>query len=189
VIPFQDADLEKLYAYVRFLLRKLPRRSGPRYRFDDQVTLEYYRLQKISEGVIELRIAEEVSIYGPSAVGMGISREQQIELSQLIVILNERFGTDFKPADQLFFDSIREDAVADSELQQVALANTRENFGYVFLRALEGLFIDRIEQNEEITARFLNEPEFQDAVGQSLLQQVYEQIRAQHRRQAQPVPV
>ena len=180
VIPFQDADLEKLYAYVRFLLRKLPRQSGPRYRFDDQVTLEYYRLQKISEGAIELQIAEGPPIYGPSAVGTGMGHELKIELSELIGILNERFGTDFKPADQLFFDSIREDAVADSELQQVALANTRENFGYVFLRALEGLFIDRMDQNEEITARFLNEPEFQDVVGQSLLQQVYEQIRMKH---------
>ena len=189
VIPFQDADLEKLYAYVRFLLRKLPRRSGPRYRFDDQVTLEYYRLQKISEGAIELQIAEGPPIYGPSAVGTGMGHELKIELSELIGILNERFGTDFKPADQLFFDSIREDAVADSELRQVALANTMENFGYVFLRALEGLFIDRMEQNEEITARFLNEPEFQDAVGQSLLQQVYEQIRMKHQQQAQPMGV
>ena len=180
VIPFQDADLEKLYAYVRFLLRKLPRQSGPRYRFDDQVTLEYYRLQKISEGAVTLKETEEAPIYGPNAVGTGVDHELKIELSELIGILNERFGTDFKPADQLFFDSIREDAVADSELQQVALANTRENFGYVFLRALEGLFIDRMDQNEEITARFLNEPEFQDVVGQSLLQQVYEQIRMKH---------
>lgn len=188
VIPFQDPDLEKLYAYVRFLLRKLPRRSGPRYRFDDQVTLEYYRLQKISEGAIRLKETEEAPLYGPSEVGTGIARDQKIELSQLIDILNERFGTDFKPADQLFFDSIREDAVADSELRQVALVNTMENFGYVFLKALEGLFIDRMEQNEEITARFLNEPEFQDAVGQSLLQQVYEQIHIQQ-QQAQPVGV
>jgi len=187
VIPFQDPDLEKLYAYVRFLLRKLPRRSGPRYRFDDQVTLEYYRLQKISEGAIKLKETEEAPLYGPSEVGTGISRDEKIELSQLIGILNERFGTDFKPADQLFFDSIREDAVADSELRQVALVNTMENFGYVFLEALEGLFIDRMEQNEEITARFLNEPEFQDAVGQSLLRQVYEQIHVQ--QQAQPVSV
>ena len=60
-------------------------------------------------------------------------------------------------------------------MQQVALANTMENFGYVFLKSLEGLFIDRMDQNEEITAKFLNEEEFQNAVGQSLLKQVYEQ--------------
>ena len=180
IIPFQDADLEKLYAYARFLLTKLPKRSGPRYHLDDKVALEYYRLQKISEGAITLQDAEGAPIYGPSAVGTGVSREEKIELSMLINLLNERFGTDFKPADQLFFDSIRQDAVADSELRQVALANTMENFGYVFLRALDGLFIDRMEQNEEITARFLNEPKFQETVGQALLEQVYEQIHTQH---------
>nr|QNO43543.1 hypothetical protein HMEJMANM_00012 [Methanosarcinales archaeon ANME-2c ERB4]QNO44674.1 hypothetical protein FAIAHACK_00011 [Methanosarcinales archaeon ANME-2c ERB4] len=101
-----------------------------------------------------------------------------IELSQLIDILNERFGTEFKPADQLFLDSIREDAVADTTLRQAAMANTMENFGYVFLKSLEGLFIDRIDQNEEITAKFMNEREFQEIVGKNLLKQVYEQIRA-----------
>jgi type I restriction enzyme R subunit len=179
LIPFKDSDLEKLYSYIRFLLAKLPRRSGPIYHFDDEVALKYYRLQKISEGSIDLRIGEETPVYGPTEVGTGISHDEKIELSQLIDILNERFGTQFKPADQLFFDSICEDAAADSELQQVALANTMENFGYVFLKSLEGLFIDRMDQNEEITAKFLNAEEFQSAVGQSLLKQVYEQIRTE----------
>ena len=93
--------------------------------------------------------------------------------------LFERFGTEFKPADQLFLDSIREDALADPNLRQAAMANTMENFGYVFLKALEGLFIDRMEQNEEMTAKFMNEKDFQDIVGRHLLKQVYEQIRAQ----------
>ena len=183
IIPFQDSDLEKLYAYVRFLLSKLPKRTGTRYHVDDKVTLEYYRLQKISEGTITLRDAEAAPIYGPAEVGTGVNREEKIELSLLIDLLNERLGTDFKPADQLFFDSIREDAVADSELRQVALANTMENFGYVFLRTLEGIFIDRMEQNEEITARFLNEPEFQQIIGQTLLEQVYDQIHTQQQPQ------
>ena len=50
IIPFHDSDLEKLYAYGRFLLTKLPRKDfGPKYEFDDEVALKYYRLQKISE--------------------------------------------------------------------------------------------------------------------------------------------
>ena len=53
VIPFTDSSLEKLYSYIRYLLKKLPKRdSGPSYRFDDEVTLKYYRLQRISEGAI-----------------------------------------------------------------------------------------------------------------------------------------
>jgi type I restriction enzyme R subunit len=178
IIPFQDSDLEKLYSYIRFLLTKLPRGDrGPVYNFDDDVALKFYRLQKISEGSISLETGKEEPVSGPTAVGTGIARGEEIELSKLIDILNERFGTEFKPGDQLFFDSICEDAVADTNLRQAAIANTMENFGYVFRKVLEGLFIDRMEQNEEITAKFMNEKDFQNAVTKHLLEQVYVQIR------------
>lgn len=54
-----------------------------------------------------------------------------------------------------------------------------ENFGYVFLKTLEDLFIDRMELNEEIAAKFMNEKDFQEVVGKTLLKQVYEQIRSE----------
>ncbi len=179
IIPFHDSDLEKLYTYIRFLLTKLPRRDiGPALNLDDEVALKYYRLQKISDGSIALKTGGGV-VNGPISVGTGSGTEVKIELSQLIDILNERFGSDFKPGDQLFFDSIREDAVADSYLREAAMANTMENFGYAFRKQLESLFINRMDQNEEITAKFMNEKEFQEAVGKFLLKQVYEQIRAE----------
>jgi len=116
---------------------------------------------------------------GPTEVGTGIVRGEKIALSRLIDILNARFGTDFKPGDQLFFDSIKEDALADDELRQVAMANTMENFGYVFKKALEGYFIERIDQNEEIAARFMNEKDFQEEVSKYLMVEVYNRIRAE----------
>jgi len=185
VIPFQDSDLEKLHSYVRFLITKLPKRdSGPIYDFDDEIALKYYRLQKISESSVDLQTGKGGEVSGPLSVGTGVSHSEEIELSKLIDVLNERFSTDFKPGDQLFFDSIREDAMADSNLRQAALANTIENFSYVFLKALEGLFIDRMEQNEEIAAKFMNEEEFQKIISMHLMKQVYEQIRAEEATQA-----
>ncbi len=180
IIPFQDTDLEKLYSYIRFLLAKLPKGGhGPNYNFDDDVSLKYYRLQKISEGAITLQPGKQEPVAGPTAVGTSVDQGTEIELSRLIDLLNERFGTDFKPGDQLFFESIREDATADSALRQAALANTMENFGYVFRKALEGLFIDRMDQNEEITAKFMNEERFRDIVSQHLLEDVYTRIRGE----------
>jgi type I restriction enzyme R subunit len=152
--------------------------SGPSYSFDDEVTLKYYRLQKIGEGSIVLEKGKPYPVSGPTSVGTAMVQEGHIELSRLIDILNERFSTEFKQSDQLFFDSIKEDALADTALQQAATANTMENFGYVFLKALESLFIDRMESNEEITAKFMNDQNFQKAVGDHLLKQVYEQFRA-----------
>lgn len=165
---------------IGYSLTKLPKRTpGPVYNFADEVELKYYRIQKVSDGSIVYTPGEGGEVSGPVEVGTGIKHGETIELSQLIDILNDRFSTDFKPADQLFFDSIKGDAVADPTLQQAAKANTLENFGYVFLKALEGLFIDRMDQNEEITAKFMNEKDFQNIVSKHLMKQVYEQIRAE----------
>lgn len=180
VIPFQDSDLEKLYTYVRFLLTKLPHRaSGPFYDFEDDVALKYYRLQKLSEGSISLQPGDTGEVKGPTAVGTRQAEDPQVELSQLIDVINERFGTEFTPADQLFFDQIREDAAADGQLQEAALANTPENFKFVFDKKLEGLFIDRMDQNTDIFARFMNDRDFQRLVAETLLKQVYSKIRGE----------
>lgn len=179
VIPFQDSDLELLYTYIRFLLRKLPRKQdGGILELDDEITLKYYRLQKISEGSVTLEPGKIAPVSGPTEVGTGVVRDVKARLSELIDVLNQKFGTDFKPGDQLFFDSVKEDAVANSELQQVAAANTQENFDYVFRKTLEGLVIDRMSQNEDIVARFLNDPEFNKIVASHLSPQVYEMIRS-----------
>lgn len=166
---------------------KLPRPDfGPHYRFDNEVALQFYRLQKISEGSIDLQSGVGGEIKGPTAVGTGRAGDEEIELSALIDILNERFGTDFRPADQLFLDSVREEAVADEDLRQAAAANTIENFSYVFRRALEGLFIDRMEQNEDIFNRFMNDGQFQQVVEETLRRQVYDQIRQESTARAAP---
>ena len=105
--------------------------------------------------------------------------DEKVELSALIEIINERFGTTFTEADELFFSQIREEAVADEALQQAATANPLEAFKLVFDKALEGLFIDRMDQNESITARFLDDKDFRGAVSRHLMKQVYEQIRGE----------
>ena len=179
IIPFGDSDLEKLYTYLRFFIKRLPRPdSGPTYDFDDEVSLKFYKIQKISEGAIELDPGSGPGLDGPTEVGTGQKRGPEIELSKLIELLNERFGTQFTPADQLFFDQVQEDAAENAELRQAAMANTLDAFKYVFDKTLEGLFIDRMEQNDDITTKFLNDGHFQQAVTSHLREKVYEQIRS-----------
>ena len=114
VIPYQESDLERLYVFLRHVLAKLPRRrSGPACRFDEKVQLEYYRIQKISEGSISLEEGEVRPLNGPMEVGTGMARREPVLLSQLIDIENARFGTDFNQAGQLFFDQVVEAAMAN----------------------------------------------------------------------------
>lgn len=177
IIPYQDSDLERLYVFLRHLSAKLPRRSsGTIYRFDDDVSLEYYRLQKISEGSIDLQDADARPLDGPGEVGTGEVRESPVPLSQLIEVINERFGTDFNQADQLFFDQLVAAASTSDELRQSALVNSEEKFGLLFKRILESLFVERMDQNETIFARYMNDTAFQKLVSGYLGQQVYRRL-------------
>ena len=54
----------------------------------------------------------------------------------------------------------------------MAKANTLENFGFVLDKALESLFIDCMDQNEEITAKYRNEGDFKAIVTKMLQKQV-----------------
>lgn len=180
VIPYQDTDLEKLYVFLRHLGAKLPRRrSGPAYQFDDDVKLEYYRLQKISEGSITLRDGAAKPLDGPREVGSGMAREQAVALSQLIDVLNERFGTDFNQADQLFFDQIVEVAISDGGLKQAASVNSEDKFELVTKQLIESYFVERMDQNEGIFIRYMNDPVFQKLVNVWISSEAYRKLRGQ----------
>ncbi|HBA67380.1 MAG TPA: type I restriction endonuclease subunit R, partial [Methylococcaceae bacterium] len=177
VIPYQDSDLEKLFTYLRHLALKLPKRkAGAGYQFDEEVDLEYYRLQKISEGSISLDDGYAKPLDGPKEVGSGLVREEQVALSRLIDIINERFGGDLNEADQLFFDQITEAALQNDSLRKAAEVNSLDKFQLVFSQVLESLFIERMELNEDLFTDYMGKPDLQEVVSKWLGNQVYERI-------------
>ena len=177
VIPYQDSDLEKLFSYLRHLALKLPKRkSGPGYQFDEEVELEYYRLQKISEGSIGLREGYPKPLDGPREVGTGEIREEYVTLSRLIDIINERFGAELSEADQLFFDQIAEAASQNEALRKAAEVNSLDKFQLVFRQVLESLFIERMELNEELFTDYMSKPEMRELVSKWLGGQVYDRL-------------
>jgi type I restriction enzyme R subunit len=127
-----------------------------------------YRLQKISEGQIDLNTGDGKPLKGPSDVGTG-----QEDRAELIDILNERFDTNFTQADQLFFDQIQEEAIESEMLKKAAAANSKDDFRYVFEKAFEGLVIDRMEGNEEIFGKLMADGEFRKLAVEHLLHKVY----------------
>jgi type I restriction enzyme R subunit len=177
VIPYQDSDLEKLYVYLRHLALKLPKRSqGKSYQFDDEIDLKYYRLQKISEGSISLAKGQPKPLDGPHEVGTGLSRGEQLPLSRLIDLINDRFGGDLNDADQLFFDQIVEAASCNTEIAQAAKVNSLDKFQLVFTQTLESLFIERMELNEDLFADFMGKPDVRALITTVLGTMVYKKL-------------
>lgn len=122
-----------------------------------------------------------------TAIGSGLAREQPVMLSRLIDLVSERFGTDFTDADQLFFDQIIEAALLQGDLRQAAKVNSLDKFSMVFSGLLESLFVERVDQNVEIFARYMNDDAFQKEVGRWLSTQVYDRLTNDKLRQASSI--
>lgn len=179
IMPFTDPDLEKLYTFTRFLMLKLPQdpKRDP-LDLQGEVALKYYRLDKISDGGIALTVGEPATIYGPVEVGTRKANDDLAPLSEIIDILNERFGTNFSKIDQLFFDQVTESAKADENVIEKANANAFDNFALSIDDRLLDLVIERMDQNSAITTRLMNEPEVRRLAFREMARKIYESARA-----------
>lgn len=177
IIPFQDIELEKLYSFGRFLLTKLPKRDlSDRLKLNDEVALEYYRLQKISEGQISLETGKQIPLKPVSEAGIRKDKDDVIKLSELISLLNERYGTEFTDADKLFFQQIQQELIDDENLRKQAASNPIDNFRFPFNDIYENKLIDRMEQNQEIFSKLMNDNDFGEFVKLWMLKSVYDNI-------------
>ena len=178
IIPYQDTDLERLYAFARNLLVKLPPPGdGQGFVLDDEVALRFYRLQQISEHSIGLGEGEPEPLKGPTDVGTGRTKEEEVTLSSLIDRLNERFGTDFNEADQLFFDQIRASAEKDENIAEAARANSFADFAAYLDGILDELFIARMEGNEGIFSRVMTDSEFRSVAHRHPARAIFDRVR------------
>ena len=98
-------------------------------------------------------------------------------LSQIIELLNERFGTDLTEADQVWFDQQVQAAADRDDLRRAAEQNTEEQFGYVFDRQFENVVMDRHSANDDLFRMFFDKPEFKDALTAWARHEVFTKIR------------
>jgi len=177
IMPFSDVELEKLFTYTKFLYKKLPRTSeSDKFKLGDEVSLEYYRLQKIAENNIVLEDKEVYELEGGGSAGLRLSTEDQVALSEIIDVLNKRFSTEFNMADKLFFDQIEEELATDSKLQEQAKNNPIENFKFGFDDLFMDKLIGRMEQNQDIFTKMMDDKEFGGLVKGYMLKKVYERL-------------
>ena len=175
IIPYADRDLERLSAYGRALLRCLPAGGGA-IDLQDDVVLEYYRLQRTSSGSIDLGEDDDATVTSPTAVGTAGPEDPTAPLSEIIASLNERFGTEFTEAERLFLEQVKTDALGDENIRQTALANPLEKFSLGVRPQLIKLMLERMAGNDELVTRCLNDPDFQEIVFTGLLQEIFDAV-------------
>ena len=178
IIPYQDTELERFYSFARNLLAKLPPPGdGKAFILDDEVALQFFRLQQMFDGSIDFSKDVAEPLKGPTDIGTAGAKDEEVTLSSLIDLLNERFGTDFTEADRLFFDQIRASAEQDQNIAEAARANNFANFASYLESILDELFIARMEGNEEIFDRVMTDTEFRSVAHRHLAHEIFRRVR------------
>ena len=144
------------------------------------VDLQYYRLQRIHSGSIDLKVGQNIGVYSPTEVGTGKAKDEKVPLSEIIKVLNDRFGTEFSEEDRLFFQQIMEKATNNQKIINTALANPLDKFELGIRKLLEDLMIERMGENDKIATRYMSDRDFQGTAFPIMAREIFETIRSRN---------
>lgn len=161
VLTFVDAELESLYHFTRYLLRKLPS-DDVALPLDVQrrINLESFRITQTSEGSINLVSGNgELKPIG-NGTEVAVSPDEKEALSLIISELNDRFGTEFSPEDRVFIEELESRLVQNPALEASMRANTPENARLTFDHVIRDLLEEMVETNFELYKRVTDDERF-----------------------------
>ncbi|AUS78392.1 restriction endonuclease subunit R [Actinoalloteichus sp. AHMU CJ021] len=177
IVPYRDAELERLYLFGRHLLNRLPRGKDGDVDIGE-VDLSHLRVQKTGEH--DLGLAPEGTAELPGlGDGTGAGKDQDKSLlSELIERFNDRHGTTFTEEDVA--RPFRE-AVGDEKVRQAAIVNTEENFGAVFDHVFEDKMADHIDTVTDLGDQYFSSSDrtFKESLNRSARSAAWRLIREQ----------
>jgi type I restriction enzyme R subunit len=181
ILPFADADLEKLYVFGRLLLRRLPvSRERLPVEIQQQIEIDSYRLQETSRGGIPLDRREgklEPARLTPTAAP---TPNEKALLSAIIMELNEHFGTDFAEEDRVFIEQLEAKLNEDPALSASVQVNTPENARLTFNHVAEDKLQDMIDTNFQFYKQITDDPEFAKQLFDFLFERYRKRAEKEH---------
>jgi type I restriction enzyme R subunit len=178
VLPFADADLEKLAVFARNL-RRLALTDGEKLPLEVQqnIDMESYRIQQTSSGVIKLE-RNGGRLEPIQTKDRQVASPEQVEpLSLIISELNERFGIHLSEEDRVCLEQAMTMLNEDTGLEAAARVNTRENVRLTFDHKLEDVVQHIVDSNFKLYKRITDDAEF----GKTLADYLFDTYLRKHR--------
>ncbi|WP_435605621.1 type I restriction endonuclease subunit R [Streptomyces ardesiacus] len=174
IVPYRDAELERLYLYGRYLLNRLPRIADGGVDIGE-VDLSHLRVEKTGEHDVSLNPegAAELKGFG-DGVGGATDAEKSL-LSALIEKFNAKFGTEFTEEDVLPAFNATKD---DPKVRAAAVVNDEENFGIVFDKKFEENMMDHVSTIDTLGRRYFGtDRDFKSNLDRSARRAAWRMIR------------
>jgi type I restriction enzyme R subunit len=98
-------------------------------------------------------------------------------LSRIVEVINERFGLELGDADQLLFDQFEQTWLDDPTLAAQASQNDLANFRLAFDRTFMNTVVTRMDANDEIFKRILDDADFHTLLAEYYVRKIYDRLR------------
>lgn len=127
IISFTEVEWEKMYVFLRFLNKKLPKGKTERIDITDSVDLGSLRIQMMGES--KLSLEDKIGEIEPmTPEGGGTRPEDSLDLlSHIIERINEVYGIELSDEDKIDLQHVSERLSKNEDLNQVMKGNNSED--------------------------------------------------------------
>ncbi|MFZ4816939.1 MAG: type I restriction enzyme subunit R domain-containing protein, partial [Phototrophicaceae bacterium] len=165
VIPFDDPDLEKLYAFAKFLRRKLPiEREELPLAIVQNIDLDSLRIHQISSGKITPESGDPILEPMSSTLRFGQNEEMLDPLSAILNDLNTRFGYDFTEADRVTLQFALGQLAESQAVQNSVRVNPPDKVRLTAYQVLEDIFQGVYTSNFDLYKQVTDNERFREAL-------------------------
>ena len=176
VVTFTDVDLERYWTYCKALDACLPGQASERLDLGSEVQLSHLRIEQTFSGSAALPAGGG----DLSAIFDGRGKQNdpdEAPLSEIINVINERYGLNLGESDRLLLEQFKSAMVSDPDLGEQARANTLDQFRQVFEKRFMTDIVTRMDDNEAIFKKILDDKEFHDLLFDVYVRDVYKTLR------------
>jgi len=126
VMDLADTWLEKMHAYLSWLVRMLPDREVPPEVeiTDDMLSLQKFKIEEKERGNASLSPGDHEALKAIEEFGAKpYTEDEQKELSEIVKAFNDRHGTEFTEADMIRFEQVNRE-IMDDDLTEMLRKNS-----------------------------------------------------------------
>lgn len=177
IVTFEDVQLEKLYVFLKFLLKKLPKRQNPLpLEVLEAIDMETYKVQKKVEANIGLESKDgEIDPMGSGRTKEPTAEETDI-LSRIIKEINERYGTSFSDSDRLILNDLSSRLLGSEVLQGSIKNNSQDAAKIKFDELFQDQLVDMLDSHFSLYQKLDQSPELKKFVQERLFEHIVKKI-------------
>jgi type I restriction enzyme, R subunit len=173
IVTFEDPQLERLFIFLKFLIKKLPRRENPLpYEVLEAIDMETYKIEKKTE--MDLKLENEDGIIDPMGGGGSNTTgdDEKDALSRIIKEINERYGTSFTEIDRVILNDLTRKLYKSEVLQGSVQNNSKDAAKLKFDELFQSELVDMLDSHFNLYQKLDQSPELKKFVQERIFEYV-----------------